>query len=67
MALQTSRETLQTYRVVAHTLAQLQPPVARPTPVQVHVLVRTPEQLEAALAVRPASITLDYSRVPQLG
>ncbi|MBI1294789.1 U32 family peptidase [bacterium] len=27
---------------------------------QVHVLVRTPEQLEAAIDVRPASITLDY-------
>jgi len=60
MALQTSHETPQTYRVVAHTLAQLKPPVAHPTPAQVHVLVRTPEQLEAALAVRPASITLDY-------
>ena len=60
MALQTSRETPQTYRVVADTLAQLTPPVALPTPPQVHVLVRTPEQLEAALAVRPASITLDY-------
>jgi putative protease len=30
-----------------------------PTP-QLHLLVRTPEQLEAALSVRPASITLDY-------
>jgi putative protease len=27
---------------------------------QFHLLVRTPEQLEAALAMRPASITLDY-------
>jgi len=27
---------------------------------QLHLLVRTPEQLEAALSVRPASITLDY-------
>jgi putative protease len=27
---------------------------------ELHLLVRTPEQLEAALAVRPASITLDY-------
>jgi putative protease len=27
---------------------------------QVHVLVRTPEQLEAAIALEPASITLDY-------
>jgi len=60
MALQTSHETPQTYRVVADTLAQLTPAAAPPTPPQVHVLVRTPEQLEAALAVRPASITLDY-------
>lgn len=27
---------------------------------QVHLLVRTPEQLEAALELKPASITLDY-------
>lgn len=27
---------------------------------QLHLLVRTPEQLEAAMAARPASITLDY-------
>ena len=27
---------------------------------QLHVLVRTPEQLDAALALKPASITLDY-------
>ncbi len=30
------------------------------TPYRVHVLVRTPEQLKGALAVRPDSITLDY-------
>jgi putative protease len=30
-----------------------------PSP-QVHLLVRTPEQLDAVLALRPASITLDY-------
>ena len=29
-------------------------------PAELHLLVRTPEQLEAALASRPASITLDY-------
>lgn len=29
-------------------------------PVNLHVLVRTPEQLDAAIDVRPASITLDY-------
>ena len=60
MALQTSHDIPQTYRAVAHTLAQLTPPAVSPTPPQVHVLVRTPEQLEAALALRPASITLDY-------
>jgi putative protease len=27
---------------------------------RLHLLVRTPEQLEAAIAIRPASITLDY-------
>jgi putative protease len=31
----------------------------RDTP-QIHVLIRTPEQLEAALGLAPASITLDY-------
>lgn len=40
--------------------------IARPTEeratsiAQLHLLVRTPEQLDAALAVNPASITLDY-------
>jgi putative protease len=29
-------------------------------PLQLHLLVRTPDQLAAALALRPASITLDY-------
>ena len=60
IAVQTSHETRQTYRVVADTLAQLTPAVAPLAPPQVHVLVRTPEQLEAALAMRPASLTLDY-------
>jgi U32 family peptidase len=32
-------------------------PVPRP---QLHLLVRTPEQLDAAISARPASITLDY-------
>ena len=30
------------------------------TAAELHLLVRTPEQLDAALATRPASITLDY-------
>ncbi|HKE26483.1 MAG TPA: U32 family peptidase [Bryobacteraceae bacterium] len=33
---------------------------AGPAATALHLLVRTPEQLEAALALRPASITLDY-------
>jgi putative protease len=37
-----------------------QAPSGRAPPPQLHLLVRTPEQLEAALAARPASITLDY-------
>ena len=32
---------------------------AAPVP-ELHLLVRTPAQLEAAIAVRPAGITLDY-------
>ncbi|MBN8618294.1 MAG: U32 family peptidase [Anaerolineae bacterium] len=39
---------------VAHSPAQ---PDQTP---QLHLLVRTPEQLQAALALRPATITLDY-------
>jgi putative protease len=35
-------------------------PLARDVTPQLHLLVRTPEQLEAAIALRPASITLDY-------
>ncbi|MCC6363613.1 MAG: U32 family peptidase [Bryobacterales bacterium] len=37
-----------------------QPRQSPPLPPQLHLLVRTPEQLEAALECRPASITLDY-------
>jgi U32 family peptidase len=33
---------------------------AEPAAPQLHLLVRTPEQLDAALALEPASITLDY-------
>lgn len=35
-------------------------PAQHPAPIQLHLLVRTPEQLEAALELLPASITLDY-------
>ncbi|MCC6166260.1 MAG: U32 family peptidase [Caldilineaceae bacterium] len=40
----------------SETPLETQPPV---TP-QLHLLVRTPQQVEAALALRPATITLDY-------
>jgi putative protease len=38
-----------------HEAARLEPALP-----QLHLLVRTPEQLDAALALQPASITLDY-------
>ena len=41
-------------------LPPVQLPPAQPSPAQLHLLVRTPAQLEAALRVRPSSITLDY-------
>ncbi len=41
-------------------LAEIQPTHAVDLPVQLHLLVRTPEQLDAALELKPASITLDY-------
>lgn len=40
---------------VPHAEAGIEPPAP-----QIHLLVRTPEQLEAALDLHPASITLDY-------
>ncbi|HEU4324237.1 MAG TPA: DUF3656 domain-containing protein [Roseiflexaceae bacterium] len=44
-----------------HALAERARPAETPNSApQLHLLVRTPEQLEAALALRPASITLDY-------
>ena len=61
LALRTAQETRVTSRVVGETLAHMTPRAAAPVlQAQVHVLVRTPEQLDAALAARPASITLDY-------
>jgi putative protease len=33
---------------------------ARHEEIELHLLVRTPEQLDAAIGIRPASITLDY-------
>ncbi len=40
------------------SISNLQSPIAQSP--SLHLLVRTPDQLDAALAVRPASITLDY-------
>jgi putative protease len=37
-----------------------QPSALSPQPLALHLLVRTAEQLEVAIALRPASITLDY-------
>jgi U32 family peptidase len=37
-----------------------QPKTASASTPQLHLLIRTPEQLEAALEVKPASVTLDY-------
>jgi putative protease len=46
--------------MLAAALAQISPAPARSLAPQLHLLVRTPEQLDAALALTPASITLDY-------
>ncbi len=62
---------LRTHRIEVHdpaaSLAHLITPpqtqkgaIANFTGAQLHVLVRTPEQLDAALDLAPASITLDY-------
>ena len=59
-----SQPRLSELRSPLEALAGLLPMPATETPAplapQLHLLVRTPEQLEAALALRPASITLDY-------
>lgn len=39
---------------------EAQPTAPQPMPPQLHVMVRTPDQLDAALLLRPVSITLDY-------
>lgn len=60
VALRTLPQEHPTRRVVAETLAQTTRRATSATPAHLHVLVRTPAQLEAALTVRPTSITLDY-------
>lgn len=48
-------------RTTLHAALKTVPePQSTPASPQLHVLVRTSEQLEAALPLRPASITLDY-------
>jgi putative protease len=46
--------------VVAEALAGVRSAAAEGAAPQMHLLVRTPEQMEAALEFGPASITLDY-------
>lgn len=41
-------------------LGRVSRPAVAPVAPQLHLLVRTPQQLEAAVALGPASITLDY-------
>lgn len=47
------------FAALDHALARRSPPVS-PESFELHLLVRTPEQLDAALELAPASITLDY-------
>jgi putative protease len=47
-------------RVLDAAMAAVPPASSSGTRPQLHLLVRSPEQLDAAVAVRPASITLDY-------
>jgi putative protease len=53
------RDPVDTVRLMLErgTPAPAHPPAA---PAELHLLVRTPEQLEAAISTRPSSITLDY-------
>lgn len=60
LALRTLPQAGSTHRVVAATLARLSPKPPMDTTAHLHMLVRTPAQLEAALTVCPSSITLDY-------
>ena len=56
-ALQSNQPAAETHPV---SIPQLSRPHNPNTDAQIHLLVRTPEQLDAALEFRPASITLDY-------
>ncbi len=47
-------------RVLDNALSTIDRQPAPVSAIQLHLLVRTPEQLDAALSLKPASITLDY-------
>jgi putative protease len=57
-SLQTRRQPM-TINKASVPISDLHPVATQPRP-QLHLLVRTPEQLDAAIDARPASITLDY-------
>lgn len=59
-ALQAAQANFRTPEI--HPTPDLHRPMLRTLPAraEIHVLVRTPEQLDAAIAARPDSITLDY-------
>jgi U32 family peptidase len=60
MDLRVSQPARRTQAVVAEALNKLLGTGAVSEKAKLHVLVRTPEQLEAAVEARPESITLDY-------
>ena len=61
LELRMQKSKVQTNLVMQETLEQLQnQPSVQHTPARLHVLVRTAEQLGAALEMHPESITLDY-------
>ena len=54
------RQAERSEAVINEVTLTMTPRAAVGGPPQLHLLVRTPEQLEAAIALAPASITLDY-------
>jgi putative protease len=61
-AVEALSEHLGTLRPVKAVEISIDQPAGPPAdgPARLHLLVRTPDQLDAAIALRPASITLDY-------
>lgn len=64
LALQQSKskniETFAPLDVLGNALNNVEHNTTQSDDVQLHLLVRTPEQLDAAIELKPASITLDY-------